>query len=135
MFGLMKMDTIVINPFEKDMTLFSYDIIHAMNNETSFLEQYDTLLDESYREIINENMSSLINSFDKVENEPNISKWYDSLYLDKVSFKKKSKKMKNYFDSIALEYLMKYLDLSKEAEDCDETLKKKRLDNIQKVYY
>ena len=105
MFGLMKMDTIVINPFEKDMTLFSYDIINAMNNETLFLEQYDTLLDESYREIINENMSILVNSFDKVENEPYISKWYDSLYLDKVSFKKKSKKIKNYFDSIALEYL------------------------------
>ena len=126
MFGLMKMDTIIINPFEKDMALFSYDIINIMNNETLFLEQYDTLLDESYREIINENMSILVNSFDKVENEPYISKWYDSLYLDKVSFKKKSKKIKNYFDSIALEYLMKYLDLSKEAKDCDETLKKEK---------
>ena len=33
-FGLMKMDTLIITPTEKDMPLFSYDRVHAMGNDT-----------------------------------------------------------------------------------------------------
>lgn len=43
-FGLMKMDTFIVNPLEKDLPLFSYDRIHAMGNDTLILELYDTLL-------------------------------------------------------------------------------------------
>lgn len=124
MFGLMKMDTIVINPFNKDMTLFSYDYIKAMGNETLLLEQYDTLLDESFKDTINNEMTSLVNSFDSIPNEPYVSNWYDHLYLDKVSFKKKGKKVTDYFENITLEYLKKYLEVSKLSKDCDESLKR-----------
>ena len=43
-FGLMKMDTFMINPVEKDLPLFSYDRIHAMGNDTLIIELYDTML-------------------------------------------------------------------------------------------
>jgi hypothetical protein len=45
-FGLMQMDTFIVNPVEKDLPLFSYDRIHAMGNDTLILELYDTLLGE-----------------------------------------------------------------------------------------
>ena len=123
MFGLMKMDTIVINPFKRDMTLFSYDYINAMGNDTLLVEQYDTLLDKTFRDTINDKMINLVKGFNKVSDEPYESQWYDSLYLNKVSFKKKNKKVKDYFEQISLEYLAKYLELSKDAKVCDEALK------------
>ena len=44
MLGLMKMDTAVLTPVCKDAPLFSYDIIHALGNDTLLLELYDTQL-------------------------------------------------------------------------------------------
>ena len=43
-FGLMKMDTLIINPTEVDMPLLSYDRVHAMGNDTLIYELYDTML-------------------------------------------------------------------------------------------
>jgi len=43
-FGLMKMDTVIINPLEKDLPLYSYDRVYAMGNDTLIIELYDTLL-------------------------------------------------------------------------------------------
>ena len=45
-FGLMQMDTLIINPVEKDLPLFSYDRVLAMGNDTLILELYDTLLEK-----------------------------------------------------------------------------------------
>lgn len=43
-FGLMQMDTLIINPTKKDLPLYSYDRVHAMGNDTLIVELYDTLL-------------------------------------------------------------------------------------------
>ena len=43
-FGLMKMDTLMINPFEIDMPLMSYDRVLAMGNDTLIFELYDTFI-------------------------------------------------------------------------------------------
>ena len=43
-FGLMKMDTLIINPKEADLPLYSYDRIYAMGNDTLIVELYDTLV-------------------------------------------------------------------------------------------
>ena len=45
MFGLMKMDTLIVNPKETDLPLLSYDRILAMGNDTLILELYDTMLE------------------------------------------------------------------------------------------
>ena len=42
-FGLMKMDTLMIVPDERDLPLYSYDRIQAMGNDTLIVELYDTL--------------------------------------------------------------------------------------------
>ena len=46
-FGLMKMDTLIINPTEVDMPLFSYDRVLAMGNDTLIFELYDTFLGQT----------------------------------------------------------------------------------------
>ena len=45
--GLMKMDTLIINPTHVDMPLLSYDRVHAMGNDTLIFELYDTLTGEA----------------------------------------------------------------------------------------
>lgn len=44
--GLMKMDTLIINPTSLDLLLYSYDGILAMRNDTRIVELYDTSLNE-----------------------------------------------------------------------------------------
>ena len=46
-FGLMKMDTVIIVPQEKDLPLYSYDRIYAMGNDTLIVELYDTMVNRS----------------------------------------------------------------------------------------
>ena len=40
--GLMKMDTLIVNPREVDLPLYSYDRILAMGSDTLIAELYDT---------------------------------------------------------------------------------------------
>ena len=44
--GLMKMDTMIINPTAVDMPLLSYDRVRALGNDTLIFELYDTLLEQ-----------------------------------------------------------------------------------------
>ena len=87
--GLMKMDTLIINPTEIDLPLYSYDRIFAMGNDTLIVELYDTLLGEYSEEGMNkvkaeEKYSSI------PERDPG-EHWYDSIKL-KSSISKKGKK-------------------------------------------
>ena len=43
MLGLMKMDTVIINPTDRDLPLFSYDRVYAAGNDTFIVELYDTM--------------------------------------------------------------------------------------------
>ena len=45
-FGLMKMDTLIINPTECDMPLFSYDRVYALGKDTLIIELYNTFINE-----------------------------------------------------------------------------------------
>ena len=44
MAGLMRMETLVIDPFMRDLPLFSFDRIAAFGKQTVLVEYYDTLL-------------------------------------------------------------------------------------------
>ena len=46
--GPMQMETLVINPFERDAPILSYDRIHGMGQETVIAEMYDSLLGDSF---------------------------------------------------------------------------------------
>ena len=86
-FGLMKMDTLIINPDAIDLPLYSYDRILAGGNDVLIVELYDTMAsskDLSALEKVKQQYASVS------ERDPG-EHWYDSIKLSE-SISKKGKK-------------------------------------------
>ncbi|MCD8155573.1 MAG: hypothetical protein LUF78_12990 [Clostridiales bacterium] len=119
-FGLMVMDTLIINPTQLEMPLLSYDRVLAMGNDTLIFEIYDTLLALA-------DLSALAAVQTHYEGLPAHDlgqHWYDSVKLP-VSLSKKGKKARHTsaFDACALEYLTAYLEAAGSASVCDPSAK------------
>ena len=106
-FGLMMMDTLIINPTEIDLPLYSYDRILAMGNDTLIVELYDTVIGE-YSDAqltkVKEKFASL------PERDPG-EHWYDSIKLAS-SISKKGKKITQELDQLTIEHFRAYLESS-----------------------
>lgn len=106
-FGLMKMDTLIINPTELDLPLYSYDRILAMVNDTLIVELYDTVVGD-YSDggliAVKEKFAAL------PERDPGVH-WYDSIKLPS-SISKKGKKITSELDEMTLEHFAAYLSSS-----------------------
>ena len=122
MFGLMKMDTLIVNPFARDMALFSYDRIYAMGNDTIFLELYDTRMDKSG---LMEDIESVVSRYDDIPEQPVAPNWYDNIKLPGSLKKKGKKNITPRFDRLAQEYLNSFIELVRQAPECDVRQKKK----------
>ncbi len=106
MFGLMKMDTLIMNPKEIDLPLYSYDRILAMGNDTLIVELYDTTvepLDTEGLKAVNEQYKDL------PERDPG-THWYDGIKF-KESISKKGKKLSDKLDAYTNAYTEAYLSL------------------------
>ena len=104
-FGLMKMDTLIVNPTELDLPLYSYDRIFAIGNDTLIVELYDTMLescDLAQLYMIKEKYSYL------AERDPG-EHWYDDIKLSCSISKKGKKSAAEQLNSLALEHLEQYL--------------------------
>ncbi|MBR2381274.1 MAG: hypothetical protein IKA84_02115 [Clostridia bacterium] len=117
-FGLMKMDTLIVAPEDKDLPLLSYDRIYAMGNDTLIIELYDTMGEKKV------NLSSVVEVKEKYAHLPERfakgeeqSHWYDDIRLPETTSKKGKKANSEDFDAYALDYVRAYLKL--EADDCD----------------
>ena len=106
-FGLMKMDTLIINPTELDLPLYSYDRILAMGNDTLIVELYDTLVGD-YAE---DGMNAVKEKFSALPDRDPGEHWYDSIKLTS-SISKKGKKITAELDTMALEHFKAYLSSS-----------------------
>lgn len=120
-FGLMKMDTLIINPTERDMPLFSYDRVHAMGNDTLILELYDTCVEAANLEEIRKVKASYANM---AEHDLG-SHWYDSIKLKESLAKKGKKKETVAYDKLTEEYFSAFVNAAKKAPVCDADQKKK----------
>ncbi len=120
-FGLMKMDTLIINPTERDMPLFSYDRVYAMGNDTLIFELYDTLLSKADLSRLGAAKITL----DFPEHDLG-EHWYDSIKLPESVSKKGKKKDSPAFDALALEYTDAYLSISGGASVCSREKKRER---------
>lgn len=106
-FGLMKMDTFILCPENKDLPLLSYDRIFAAGNDTLIIELYDTTLKKKGYELIdkvNEKYSVLP---DRVL--PDEENWYDDIRLSQSVSKKGKKKQTAAFNELLTEYVAAYL--------------------------
>ena len=121
-FGLMKMDTLIINPTEVDMPLLSYDRVHAMGNDTLIYELYDTMVGQP-------DLSEL----DKAKGRTNLlpdhdlgKHWYDDIKLSQSVSKKCKKVQTPAFDDAAYQYMVSFLNAAKTAPTCDAELKREK---------
>ena len=105
MLGLMKMDTIIINPKDRDLPLLSYDRVYAAGNDTFIVELYDTMAipaDLTALGKVKADAASLPAN-DLGEH------WYDNIKLpESLSFKRK-KNHEAEFDRVALSAMDAYL--------------------------
>ena len=104
-FGLMKMDTLIVNPYDIDLPLYSYDRIYAAVNDTLIVELYDTLLG-AYAE---EDMEKVKAEYqDLAEREPG-QHWYDNIKLSSSISKKGKKSQQERFDELTLRHFEAYI--------------------------
>lgn len=121
-FGLMKMDTLIINPTVIDMPLLSYDRVHAMGNDTLIYELYDTMCQHQDLRATAEakQTGNVLPDHDLGQH------WYDSIKLPE-SLSKKGKKVHTVpFDMLAQRYLEGYLSDCACAPACDADKKREK---------
>ncbi len=114
--GLVNMDTLVINPFEKDMPLFSLDRVTVAAKETLLLEMFETRIAPVPLERC---FADLIARYRLLADGKTDQRWYDNIRLPQSMHKVGNKKDSALFDSLADEYLTRFLCLCKEAKACD----------------
>ena len=124
-FGLMKMDTLIINPTECDMPLFSYDRVHAMGNDTLIVELYDTLTNGANKVDLSE-IERVKMAYETLPDHDLGSHWYDSIKLKESISKKGKKKDTPSFDKLAQNYFKTFVEIAKTAPDCDSSEKREK---------
>ena len=122
MFGLMKMETIVLTPLEKDMPLLSYDLIQAAGNDVLLLELYDTQLQPAAYPA----MDAVKAAYVHLPDNDLGSKWYDHLKLS-PTLSKKGRKLANAYAPLCLEWLDAYIAQLAEAPECDRSEKQEKV--------
>ena len=127
MFGLMKMDMMVITPFDRDLPLFSYDIVDAMGNYTLIIEVYDVILNKTER--IEADLNDFLAIKAKYNDLPDDDRgehWYDSIKLPaSVSKKAKKKAIAEACDKLYGEYLEKYFEMAKAKDEVEDKAAKR----------
>ena len=120
-FGLMKMDTLMIVPDEKDLPLYSYDRIYAMGNDTLIVELYDTLTgtpDLSALDCVTASFSHL------PDRDPG-EHWYDDIKLPQSISKQGKKAQTAELDAMTVAYFDAYLNTP--SDTVSDTLTKREL--------
>lgn len=104
-FGLMKMDTLIVNPTQIDLPLYSYDRIFAMGNDTLIVELYDTTLSSFDTTAL----AKVKEAFAHLPYRDPGEHWYDDIKLkESLSFKGK-KAQTPAFDELTLKQFDAYL--------------------------
>lgn len=120
-FGLMRMDTLIINPVEIDLPLYSYDRIFAMGNDTLIVELYDTLVGAHDADAL----ARVKNGYaDLPERDPG-THWYDSIKLPESISKKGKKSHTPRMDQLTKEHFAAYLSSDAAPVSDQETKRQK----------
>ena len=113
MMGLMKMETLIINPVKADLPLLSLDTVLAMGKLSVFAEIYDTTLggfDQSACQTVKEALASY-------PDRPVSSNWYDDIRLSCSWGKKTGKKALQALEKGLADYVQAYLSVAEKAPE------------------
>lgn len=118
--GPMQMETLVINPFEMDAPIFSYDRIHAMGKETMVGEMFDSLLGDSF------DADGMVKALGEAAVFPDKGQatWFAPMIVHPWLDQKGDAADAPRFDCIAADYLEAYLAAAQAAEPCDPAQKR-----------
>lgn len=120
-FGLMKMDTLIITPKDKDLPLFSYDRIKAMGNDKLYVEFYDTCIEKPELKAIDD----LLSKYSDVPKAEAKKQWYDDIKLSLTTTFVGKKKDSDAFDKMALEFMNAFVCIDAKDVTDHETKEKK----------
>jgi len=113
-FNVMKMDSLVINPFEIDLPLLSYDRIFAFGNDSMYLELYETRIDSNDKPEYIKNLVSLKNDFSFEVKRA----WYTNLLYPESVHMKTKKKNKKELNKVSMEFFTSYLNWAIDTKSC-----------------
>ena len=108
MMGLMKMETLIINPVKADLPLLSMDTVLAMGKIVVIAEIYDTTIggfDEKPCLSVKEKLSCY-------PDRPTAGTWYDNIKLGCSVSKKTGKKALTELEKGLADYLQAYLSIA-----------------------
>ncbi|MBQ7335406.1 MAG: hypothetical protein IJW92_02900 [Clostridia bacterium] len=105
-FGLMRMDTMMLVPKDKDLPLYSYDRIYAMGNDTLIVELYDTLTQPTDLSALDGVKASYAHLGERDPGEH----WYDGIKLAQSISKKGKKAQSPALDALAIAHFEAYLN-------------------------
>ena len=123
MMGLMKMETIIVNPFFVDAPLFSYDKISVMGKDILYLEMFNTCIGDKF-DI--SNIEAVRNTFNDYPEHELGEHWYDFMRVGTPVCVEVKGKAKAALAEDAEKYIKAVLEACKAAEPCDATAKKEK---------
>ena len=124
-FGLMKMETVVLSCFTKDVPLVNFDTVDAMGNRTQMAEFYDTKV-AADNTALAETCQAIKDADADIPDYSSGEHWYDSL-LYPYSYAKKTKGKDPRTETSCLKYADAFLEELKRAEACDPAAKKEKI--------
>ena len=104
-FGLMRMDTLIVNPTTVDLPLYSYDRIFAMGNDTLIVELYDTTLTPFHASVLSE----VKDEFSHLPSRDPGTHWYDEIKLEESISLKGKKAHTHHFNELTEKHFNAYL--------------------------
>lgn len=102
MLGLMKMETVIITSDDRDVPLFSFDVINAMGKNTVLAEGYDTLVGNAPEELL-EKGRKIKSLYGSLPDYPREARWYDAILLP-FSLAKTGKEVRDKIAGILTDY-------------------------------
>ena len=111
--GLMKMDTLIINPYERELPLYSYDRIYAAGKDILIVELYDTLSGDYSEDALIEIKKQYGDLAERYPGEH----WYDDIKLQSSISKNGKKTQSHRFDELTLRHFEAWLADSREVKN------------------
>ena len=124
--GIMEMDSLIINPFEKDVPLFSIDRMKMLGKPLLYIDIYDTLLGKDRKE---EEFFEISKQYEDIRNARSETKdWCRDIRYSSIVAKRGRKKDCERLNTLMDSYFDVYLQQCIDAKDCDRQEKKKKAD-------
>ncbi len=118
-FGLMKMNSLMITPSEKDAPLIAFERMQMMGKDIFYVEAYDTTVGGADTAVMAERVKC---GADIPDTDPG-SHWYDSIVLPGCVYKKGKMADKTRLDTFETEMLDACFEMLREAPACDPAAK------------